>query len=345
MSSSLKVACVYEFIAMLAICTVSGLYYTSDNFSTKVMFKFGLYNCRDAAFVFAGLIGALTFVGYKISGAQFSPAITIPLMLTGKENFRRGGAILLAQIVAAAVAGFIVFEINPQDNYMRNYPGSRSDNDFFDIYPIAQPNTNFDYDMPAPPFGLPTSDINWSCIISELICSLLLFFGYFCATNLKKLSSLGVAATMALTNFVVVAHSSFFSGGSVNPFRVFGMTYLYREFSLRYGNGRGYWILLAIPIPATIIASILYSLMFKMENPFSGFSFNGQNGQRPQQEPVSDYPADYPTAPSPGPQVPFSPESQPRQADSYNTQALQSPLLYKEQAGYPPVQPTDPVNQ
>lgn len=258
---SLKAAVTIEFLGSLLISIVTGFYYSWDNPSN---IRAGTYQYpRDAALITGGLVGVLTLIGFGYSGAHFNWVLTLPLMICRKVTVKAGALYMLAQLIAYALGGLIVYELVYKNQYEIQ---------------VAKIDRNNDKILRNPPFSITKATIyndndlgsrDLSQILSETVCTFMLVFGYFVATTLKNLPSAGVAAIMGMSYFSIVTHSVYASTGVVNPIKLIGYLYMRKDCFLWLSSNRAaLWTLVATPIPVAIVLFILFPIVFIGRSPF-----------------------------------------------------------------------------
>ena len=282
-TKSLKIGFMIEFIGSLLISTIPGLLYTGAYYTTYNHrgHNFVMGFSREHSILITLLVGILTLIGYSSSGAHFTPTLTFPLMAFGRIKIKEGIVFLIAQIGGYLLGGLVLMWLVPSEWDLKQR--------FRD--PIPRPPA-----FEIPPYFFDDSNSlsnrNTAKLFGELFCGILLYFGYFLATRIKNLSSLGVSVVMGLTYFVVVAHSALISGGLVNSFRIFGYVYSRSNFGDNWSSEISVWPLAVSPIIAGLVGEILFSLVFKGKLPFNKtISDQGQgdnNQPTHKQEPIEE---------------------------------------------------------
>lgn len=268
--SSLKSKFFTELIGSLIVSISPGLLYTGLSYLSQND-RFGRQNySKETAVHSAAIACVLTIVSFPISGAHFTPTITFPMLALGRIKPKEGFTYLIAQAIGYLLGGLALMALVPAEwNRERRFE-----------QPIPRPAA----------FSVPYYDAldnklaeaNWAKLFGEFFAALFLYFGYFVATRCKQLSGFGVGAVMGLTYFVVVAHSILLSGGTVNPFRIFGYVYSRDHFEENWYSWISVWPLAVSPVIAGIFGEILFSLVFKGKLPFNAtVSGNGEQEDAP----------------------------------------------------------------
>ncbi len=256
--SSLKSKFFTELIGSLILSIAPGLTYTGLSYLSKND-GFGRQNySKEAAVHSAAVAAILTLVAYPVSGAHFNPTITFPMMAFGRVKPKVGFAYLFAQALGYLLGGLAITALVPAEwNRERRFEK-----------PIPRPAA---FSVPYYDTHLDNKlvDPNWAKLFGEFFAALFLYFGYFVATRCKQLSGYGVSAVMGLTYFVVVAHSILLSGGTVNPFRIFGYVYSRDNFDDVWTDRVSVWPLAVSPVVAGLFGEILFTLLFKGRLPFN----------------------------------------------------------------------------
>jgi glycerol uptake facilitator-like aquaporin len=256
---SLKAAVTMEFIGSLTISVATGFFYSGDNLLRQDPFA-NMYP-SEASILAGGLIGVLTMISFGYSGAHFNWVLTIPQMICRKITIKAGACYLIAQLVGYALGGAIIYGLIP--------------NVYYNAEMTYREST--DVILRNPPFEIVKATIyldnqggrNTSQVLSEVVCTFMLVFGYFLATSMKSLNSAGVGLVMGLTYFSIVTHSVYGSTGVVNPIKLLGYLYI-REDAGRWINSdrSDMWTLLATPIPIAILFSLVLPIIFIGKSPF-----------------------------------------------------------------------------
>jgi len=187
-----------------------------------------------------GVLGMIYAFG-DVSGAHFNPAVTVAMLLTHRTSARDAVGYILAQaaggvVGVAAIAGIA--------------HGSSS---------LWHTATSSSYAFAAQGYagnGSPYSVAVGSVFLLEVVLTFLLVSVVLFATraegSARNLSPMGIALTLAMTNFVGIP----IDGASVNPARSFGPALVAAWFSGdRWAIGQD-WIFWLAPIVGAAIAAL-----------------------------------------------------------------------------------------
>lgn len=167
MEAKLKAAVTLELIGSFLLALLPGLFYISDSYRQNIIDKAEKISyARDGAIVTAGLTAGLTFISYAISGAMFSPVITVALMVVKRVDLFRGICSIAAQLAGSLIAGVAIYYMIPQVISDPNKNGL--------LMNLPMPDTYNNQFMPA-------SNTATALIVGEGIATSILLFGYFVA--------------------------------------------------------------------------------------------------------------------------------------------------------------------
>ena len=148
------------------------------------------------------LVGLIFTYGH-ISGAQFNPAVTIALLVGGKQDAMKSGIFIVVQFIGGLVAAVILVAVMPQDN-----AGVTA---FLDgnAYNFGQTK------------GFLTDDAVWSAAIIEAILAFFLVSAVYQAAVYGRAGNLaGVAIGFTLAASIFAGGAA--TGASLNPARTLG---------------------------------------------------------------------------------------------------------------------------
>lgn len=166
-----------------------------------------------------------------ISGGHFNPAITISLSYSGKFPKNRVIPYIIAQLIGAAIAGFVQLAIVGIN--------------------IAK-TTDLGNTFPNQSLPLPLS----SALIAEIIGTMILAITVHGAIgNNSRFGSISIGLSLASVIWALGG----VSGASLNPARTFGPSIASLIFDPNVFNT--FWIYLAGPLLGAILAAELYSRM------------------------------------------------------------------------------------
>ena len=149
------------------------------------------------------LVGLIYSYGH-ISGAQFNPAVTIGLLVGGKQDAMRSAVFIVVQFVGGIIAGFAIATLIPHTNetFMSNF--------------IESGVFNFGVTT-----GALTDDFVWSAAIIEAILTFFLVSAVYQAAVYGKAGNLaGVAIGFTLAGSILAG--GVLTGASLNPARTLG---------------------------------------------------------------------------------------------------------------------------
>lgn len=150
------------------------------------------------------ILTALVYTYGHLSGAQLNPAVTIGLLVGGKQDVTRSIVFIIAQFVGGIIAGFAIATLIPHGN--AEFMG----NAFGDV--------PFNFGVTT---GLLTQEFVWSAAIIELILTFFLVSAVYQAAVYGKAGNLaGVAIGFTLAGSILAGGA--LTGASLNPARTLG---------------------------------------------------------------------------------------------------------------------------
>lgn len=149
------------------------------------------------------LVGLIYTYGH-ISGAQFNPAVTIALLVGGKQDAVRSAIFIVAQFVGGIIAAFLLSTAIPHSNesFMGAFIGANE----------------FNFGVTT---GVLTADFVWSAAILEAILTFFLVSAVYQAAVFERAGNLaGVAIGFTLAGSILAG--GVLTGASLNPARTLG---------------------------------------------------------------------------------------------------------------------------
>ncbi|HEV7200640.1 MAG TPA: aquaporin [Candidatus Limnocylindria bacterium] len=156
-----------------------------------------------------------------VSGGHFNPAVTLGLWVAGKVDLVRGGSYFVAQMVAAAAAGYALVYV------------------FTDVAPA----------VPALGAGV---DVTEGIILEAIMTMVLLFAVFGTAVDARGPKIGGLAIGFAVAADILLGGT--LTGAAMNPARWFGPALAAGDFS----NWYVWWI---GPFAGAIIVALLYRFL------------------------------------------------------------------------------------
>lgn len=170
-----------------------------------------------------------------ISGAQFNPAVSVGLVVAGKQSGPTAGAYIASQVLAACcAAGMVVLILTPA---------------------VARdPKTT--YLVGSTIGSMTTAGQAWPLVMLEAILTftlMLVILGSTVDARGHKLGGLPIAMTVA----ACIVAAGPLSGASMNPARTFG--------PWMYGQHPLLWAYLLGPVSGAVLAAIVYRVFWRGE--------------------------------------------------------------------------------
>jgi aquaporin TIP len=174
-----------------------------------------------------------------LSGGHLNQAITIATMATGRMNIARGAMYLVAQMLGAAIAAYLIRLVVP--GAMQNGMGTTG------LAPRVTPEAGF---------------------IVEAILTFALVVAYF-ATGTKAARPV---APLALGVMVLIGQlfALALTGASMNPARSFGPAFV-------AGAWAGHWIYWAGPIMGGLLAAVVWEWFFARKGDLEQLVLGGED--------------------------------------------------------------------
>lgn len=150
------------------------------------------------------MLAALIYTYGHISGAQVNPAVTIGLLVGGKQDALRSAVFIVAQFIGGIIAGFAIAALIPHTNeaFMSNFVESGV----------------FNFGVTK---GVLTDDFVWSAAVIEAILTFFLVSAVYQAAVYGKAGNLaGVAIGFTLAASIFAGGA--LTGASLNPARTLG---------------------------------------------------------------------------------------------------------------------------
>jgi len=149
------------------------------------------------------LVGLIFAYGH-ISGAQFNPAVTLGLLVGGKQDVTTSIAYMIAQFIGGIIAAFVlVFALGGAENTaLLAFVG----------------DAGFNYGQTT---GFLTADFVWNAAIIEAILAFLLVSTIYQAAVFGKAGN-NAAIAIGLTLAALIFATGAMTGASVNPARTLG---------------------------------------------------------------------------------------------------------------------------
>jgi MIP family channel proteins len=156
-----------------------------------------------------------------VSGAHFNPAVTLGLWVAGKIDVVRGGAYFVAQMIAAAAAGYALVYV------------------FTDVTPA----------VPALGAGV---DVTEGIILEAIMTMVLLFAVFGTAVDARGPKIGGLAIGLAVAADILLGGT--LTGAAMNPARWFGP-------ALAAGDFQNWYVWWIGPFAGAIIVALLYRFL------------------------------------------------------------------------------------
>ena len=176
--------------------------------------------------VLAGMIAATAHLG----GGLVNPAVSIGLWVAGTFTTTRALALVVAEILGAVAAAFLLRYLVPDTAYTSASGGT-----------------------PVISSALPAG----KGVVIEAACTFLLVFAVFALVADGRRPLLGTGAAFAIGSVYAVCIMVFgpFTGAAMNPARWLGP-------ALASGGWADWYVWIVGPVSGAIIASVLYSALF-----------------------------------------------------------------------------------
>ncbi|HTS13287.1 MAG TPA: aquaporin [Candidatus Limnocylindrales bacterium] len=221
-----------EFIGTFAVVVIaSGAVCVEQSFRASDQLGMGLLGVALAyGLAFAVMVTAVA----HISGGHLNPAVTIGFWVTKRLSTLQSVLYAVAQLLGAGAAGYFLVAIVPEATWR--------------------------------PVALGTPDLvgdftRWHGMLLEAVLTFLVVFVFF-ATIVDAKGALSKVAGFAvgLTVSVGVLFGGPFTGGAMNPARVFGPALAARHFQ----NHGVFWV---GPLFGGVVAGVVYDRLFLRDQP------------------------------------------------------------------------------
>ncbi|MFY9716861.1 MAG: aquaporin [Thermoplasmata archaeon] len=192
-----------------------------------------------------GVLGMIYAFG-DVSGAHFNPAVTVAMVLSGRTSVKDGIAYVIAQVLGGVVGVASIAGIAYGSSSLWHIASSPG---------VALASQGFSGN------GSPYTVGMGSVLLLEVVFTFFLATVILFATRTdgfaKNLAPIGIALTLAMTNFVAIP----IDGASVNPARSFAPAILSAGFSGDHWALQQDWLFWIAPIVGAIIAALVERLM------------------------------------------------------------------------------------
>ena len=181
--------------------------------------------------VFGLVIVAVVYATSYISGSHINPAITISYWTTGRMYAGTAAYYIMSQMLGAVMAAYFLSLLFP-DAVSTVFLGTCT---------------------------LGEGVVPWKAASIECLATFLFVFTIFATAVDKRTSKLLAGVAIGLVYLFGVSISTTFSGGALNPARVFGPAVISGYFDFHYVWWLG-------PVSGAIAAGFLYGKFFKRKN-------------------------------------------------------------------------------
>jgi len=187
------------------------------------------------ALTYGSILGTMFYIGSKISGSHFNPAVTLGLTITGNSNIIMSFCYLISQLLGSIVAGYFLIILTPGESEKNKAK-------------LAFPHL------------ARTSSISQGLLL-ETIASLFLVFVYYACVVHRKASPETSAVLVGVSLFATISSFGAITGGAFNPIRTFGPSIFANQFL-----ERGWWIFYAGPLIGGALGALIYEFIFASED-------------------------------------------------------------------------------
>ncbi len=178
--------------------------------------------------VFGIVVVAIVYATSYISGSHINPAITISYWATGRMYAGTAAYYIMSQMLGAVMAAYFLSLLFP-DAVSTVYLGTCT------LGEGVEP---------------------WKAASIECLVTFLFVFTIFATAVDKRTSKLLAGVAIGLVYLFGVSISTTFSGGALNPMRVFGPAVISGHFDFHYVWWLG-------PVSGAVAAGLLYGIVFK----------------------------------------------------------------------------------
>lgn len=225
--NTLAKGCVAEFVGTFALCLFGcgSVVLTHDSV--------GDGNLITVALAFGTVLAVFVSGCMYISGAQFNPAVSIGVLILGKQSPKQALAFIVTQLIAAGCAiGMMVFLLGTDEQAK-----------------AAMEATNHGASLGVLSLGERANPLAVFGI--EFFMTFALMFVVLTAVVDERAHKLGGLAVGIVVAMCIVAFGPW-TGASMNPARSFGPAL--------YGHWEMHWVYWAAPIAGAVAASMVYKL-------------------------------------------------------------------------------------
>ena len=185
-----------------------------------------------AALTHGALLGIFVYIGAKISGAHYNPAVTLGLLFTGNIEVPKALLYIVSQLLGSTAAGFAL--------------------------KFLKPGMYKDFNLGFPHLGKTTITQGF---FMEAFGAFFLIFSIYAAAVHRKASPETCAAVIGITLFFGIAAFGAPTGGALNPARTFGPSIANGEFFMK-----GWWVYYVATSVGGIFAAVLYKFTLGTED-------------------------------------------------------------------------------
>lgn len=197
-------------------------------------------NMLSVAFAHSLVLGIFVYIGARISGANYNPAVSIALIISKKLNALHGLLYILSQLFGSLIAGLAVKGL-----LIRQFKLAPSELG----YPHAPKTLNVTHGF-----------------FIEVLATFFLMLSIYSAAVHQKDSPLALGATIGLTlGFCILAFGPI-TGAALNPARVFGPSVIAGHPIL----GTNWFVYYAGPVVGAIIAALFHRYLLVPETTTKG---------------------------------------------------------------------------
>ena len=217
-------ALIMEFIGTFSLIFIGGW----SVFDASI--KTGKTGVLYAALAHGTVLGIMVYIGAKISGGHYNPAVTLGLLISGNSEIVEAILYIFSQLLGSVIAGFSL-------KYMK--PGKY--NNLGLGYPAISKDVTLGKAFAMEFFG----------------AFFLIFSIYACAVH-RGASPEACAAIIGLTLFFGIASFGDSTGGALNPARTFGPSIADGKFRMP-----GWWVYYTGTTLGGIVAALTYRFVLE----------------------------------------------------------------------------------
>lgn len=211
-----------EFIGTFSLLFVGGWSVFDGNMEKSVLVP-ALYH--------GAILGVMVYIGAKISGGHYNPAVTLGLAVTSNIEPVKAACYIVVQLIASLAAGGLILFMKPG---VYHKDASKLG------YPHLDPTTTFVQGL-----------------LMEFFGAFYLVFSVYAAAVHRKASPEACALVIGISLSLGIASFGRITGGALNPARTFGPSIVAGEFFMR-----GWWIYYVGPFLGGITAALGYEILF-----------------------------------------------------------------------------------